>query len=605
MKRILMAVIALIATLLLISCGGTNDSSTDTGTDTGASEKASYTIKWVDEKGNEILSESVESGKTPSMSYTVSDTDEWDYTFCGWALSANGEILDSIPQANEDKTYYAVVSRIKKIYKVTFDTQGAGEIASQSLEYGTVPTKPEDPKMEGYRFVGWSTHKDGETSVDFTKAITQNVTYYAIWNKVIDVKGLLEALLTGYEFNPYLYIPESLRPDFSASLVDANGIIDDYSDFVDVSDIKYGFGEQWQMVLGNLEESLIFFNVLSVIESISATSITVFNNYFDENPSDTARHEFDVGIYSVTVDFDGEIISYILNFTTELPLFGEQTIQLCMSMSAETSERFARIQIGDANALAYKVTENSYEFAIKYAESRRAMFSIERDEDGNTYGKIYEFIGTSTADIISSAAEFYFTNEYASIIGNKADGMLGFEGYISELYRIEDGALLGYEVKESLLGVLEFNTLWFNLDDISGVSSIKYIPKDGENEAKIYINDLSSLWETKKVGVINSSRRFDIEMRTQYVYSYDAKNEKYIVHQIMVPMMFVQEEYLDTFESDVSSANDVNVSIDVDEDDIDKIIEDYKMLVPIFEENKDNTSSEDIVEYIGEKKELK
>ena len=100
----------------------------------------------------------------------------------------------------------------------------------------------------------------------------------------MNAKALLQALLSGYQLNPYSYIPESMLPTFSKNLVDADDLVSNYSGFVNVSNISYGFGEQWHMILDNLEQSKVFFNVLSVVEGLSATSISIFNNYFDKNP---------------------------------------------------------------------------------------------------------------------------------------------------------------------------------------------------------------------------------------------------------------------------------------------------------------------------------
>ena len=72
-----------------------------------------------------------------------------------------------------------------------------------------------------------------------------------------------------------------------------------------------------------------------------------------------------------------------------------------------------------------------------------------------------------------------------------------------------------------------------------------------------------------------ASRRFDIEFRTQYVYSYDATEEKYIEHKISVPMIFVQEEVYDDFVSDVKSANKITISVEIDENSVEQILEDY------------------------------
>ncbi len=63
-------------------------------------------------------------------------------------------------------------------YTVSFDTDGAGDIASQKVEEGKVATKPEDPAKTGYSFGGWY---NGETAFDFATAITSDVTLKAKW----------------------------------------------------------------------------------------------------------------------------------------------------------------------------------------------------------------------------------------------------------------------------------------------------------------------------------------------------------------------------------------------------------------------------------------
>ncbi len=582
---------------------GTNtDKNTDTDTDTDTSAPKKYSIVWFDENGNVLFSDDIVEGEAPSYSYEKTDTAEWDYTFEGWSLSQNGEVLNSIPNATEDARYFAIVSKVKQTYTVIFNSNGGSNVEAETVEYGALATLPSEPTYEGHKFISWCTDLNGENPVDFNTPITGNVEYYAIWNEVLDVKALLERLLEGYEINPYSYIPESMRLDYSANLVNVNDIIDNYSSFVNIEDISTGFGEQWHMVIENLEQSKIFFNVLSVVESLATTSITSFNNYFDKNPSDTAHHTFESSIYNVTINFDGESISYILDYTAELPVLGEQTVQIALSMDTETSERAVRIQLGDANALSYKILENSYEFAIKYLGVRRAMFSVARDDEGNVSGSIYEYLTVSSAEL-ASACDFYITEDYVSVVGNKASGMLGFTGYINELYDVNNGKLIGYEVQETLSSIV-YNTLWFDLKDINGINTIKYQEAEGKNPAKVFVNGSSTAWEAKKVGGISlkmASRRFDIEFRTQYVYTYNATEGKYSEHKINVPMIFVQEENYETFIADVKSTNDVTINILVDSNDVDKVLSDYDTLIPIFIENKDKITPDSIVSYIGEK----
>lgn len=611
MKKALLTLLLTLALLFtLCACGGNTDCTEHKDLDNDGkcdicqaemkdddeNEDVSYTVTWIDEKGNTIKTESVKEGSVPSYSYEVSDTAEWDYTFDGWKDTADGEILSSIPAASKDASYYASVSSVKQKYTVSFDSMGGSTVASQTVEYGSKASLPEPPSYEGHKFMGWSTSCDSVINADFESAVTGNVEYYAVWNKVLDVKSLLSSLLGGYKLNPLSFIPETMLENYSANLVESDGIVNDYADFVNVSDITYGHGEQWHMILKNINESQTFFNVLSVLDGLSTASITAFNNYFDQNPSDSGTHEFESGIYNVTIKFDSESLFYVLDYTANLPLLGEQTVQIALTMDIETGEKTVRIQLGDANALLYKVSENSYEFAIKYLGVRRAMFTVERNGDGSVSGKIYEHLTVSQVDI-ASAAEFYITNDYVSVVGNKANGLIGFTGYICELYNVKTGKLIGYEVQEKL-SALVYNTLWFDLKDIDGINSIKYQAKTDDSDAKIFVNGSSNEWTAKKVLL---SRRFDIEFRTQYVYSYDSATEKYVEHEIQVPMIFVQEDNYDTFVKDVKSTNNVEISVGVSNKDLIKILTDYDTLIPIFIENKDKVTSDLIIEYIGNK----
>ena len=515
----------------------------------------------------------------------------------------NTEETTDSSEETTDSSEVTTDSSVEQSFTVSFNTHGGSAVESQTVKYGEKATVPEEPTYEGHRFVGWSLDASGSTPVDFDKPITSDVVYHAVWNKTVDAKGLLLALLSGYTADPLSYIPESMRYDFSANLVEKSEIVNSYSSFVDVDDIRYGHGEQWHMALDNILQTQTFFDILTVVDTLSSASIAAFNNYFDENPADTAHYEFESGIYNVTIKFDGEVIFYVLDYTAEFPVVGEQSVQIALSMAMKTGEKNVRMQIGDANALAYRVTESSYEFAIKYGGARRAMFSIEEDEDGNVSGRIFEYLTVAGKDLTASTAEFYITEDYVSVVGNKASGLIGFTGYITELYDVKSGKMIAYEVQETLSSIV-YNTLWFNLDDVSGIKSFKYREKNGDTPAAVFVNGSSTQWEAKKVGGIGAkmlSRRFDIELRTQYVYSYDAATEEYVAHEIKVPMLFVQEENYDTLIDDVKSANRINISVTVNSGDLNKLLEDYDSLIPGFIETKDEITDDAIVEYIGER----
>ncbi len=605
MKKLLLIFLLIFSLCTMFSCGDTGDGgSGDSGS--GDEETVKYTVIWKDENGNELSRTEVESGNVPSYTYTKQDTAEWDYTVEGWSATSGGEVISSLPAVSAETTYYAVVSKVKQQYTVTFDTQGGSAVSSVTVDYGTAISAPEDaPKYTGHKFMGWSTSAESFVEVDFESAIVENKTYYAIWNEVVNIKALLGELLNGYKASPYSYIPETMRANYSTNHIDPEDVITDYSSSVAVGDILYGgFGQQWNMVIGNINQSQLFFTALSTVETVTTTALATFNNYLDENPDNVAHHSIASGIYSITLDFDGNTIYYVLDYTATLPVLGEQTVQIALSMDTETKDKSVRIQLGDANALTYKITENSYEFAVKYLGVRRAYFSISEDERGNVSGSIYEYLTVSGVEV-ASAAEFYVADGYAYAIGNKADGLVGFTGYICETYDAESGKLLGYEVQETL-SAITFNTLWFNIADIDGIDSIRYTEKTDTTDAAFYINGLSEAWATVKVGLLEdplrvSTRKFDIEFRTQYFYYYDTTEESYVELAVLVPMFFVQEEDFDGIEATVGNANDVTIEILTENADITAIMDAYDDYIPVFVENKELVTVDVILDFIGSK----
>ncbi|MBO5883768.1 MAG: hypothetical protein J6Q78_05125 [Clostridia bacterium] len=433
-------------------------------------------------------------------------------------------------------------------------------------------------------------------------------------NSNTSLVACLTTLLSEYKWSPKSVIPCKLRHDYEPNLLTSNQQNINYEGFVSVSDIpKNGIGEQWNMVTENLSEAQIFFNTLSVVDNLSTASVAAFEAFLDDNPSDTAHYQFEEGIYSVTIHCTPMTIEYVLDYTTNIPALGNQSIQIALSMNIPTKNKDVRVQIGDANAIAYTITQNKYTFAIKYLDlklgSRSALFEIVKNSDNTVTGHIYEYITVSSLEY-ASVADFYITDDYVTVVGNKASGIVGFEGYICELYSVASGKMIAYEVKEEMkvsgVGVT-YNTIWFDIDDVAGLTSIKHIPADPlkDEDKKIYVNGSSSVWETKNYGISGgakfASRRFDIEFRTQYFYYYDSENEKYEKVEIEVPMLFVQEEVYDDLIKDVKNTNNITISIKINTTDLSKLMSEYDSKIDLPRENKEKYSSSAIIEFIGNK----
>lgn len=482
-----------------------------------------------------------------------------------------------------------------KMYEIVFHPNGGSDIATIRAEEGALIEEPEKPTQEGKKFVGWCTNAELTVSATFPLTLTKNTELWAKWNTVVPIKGYLKELTEGYKLNPYSYIPEKMQPSGALTAQNPN---EDYSNFMSASAIPNGFGEQWHMITDNLNESMRFFKALQAVEGVTTTSVAAFNNWFDQNPSDTAHHSFLNGDYHVTVDYDGVLMQFVLDYAV-----AGQSIQIAMAMNMQSRDKTVRIQLGDANALTYTVGTNSYAFAIKYLGVRTAYFKVQKNADGTVTGQINEHLTVSGKGTHSSA-DFIITADYVSAVGNKASGIPGFTGYINELYDTATGKLLGYEVRETLKSIT-YNTLWFNLSDVEGFNSVKYREKTDSEDAAFFLNGSTKEWKYKLVGGLNpktASRRFDIEMRTQYFYVLAKDGSTYEEVAVKVPMLFVQAEQLETLTTDVAEKNSgLTLRVDTSSESLKKIQADYAILIDAFIEHKNAVTEEEIRKIIGEK----
>ena len=152
-----------------------------------------------------------------------------------------------------------------------------------------------------------------------------------------DLVAALRELLTGCTVDPASVIPETMLVDYRQNLVDPSELPDGYVSNVSVSDIPVaGSGEQWHMVLENLEQSALFFDMLAVVDTLTTVSVQTFETFFDKNPEETAIHTFEESIYSVTIHYDDDTVAYALDYTANIPVLGEQKVQIALSLDRQT-----------------------------------------------------------------------------------------------------------------------------------------------------------------------------------------------------------------------------------------------------------------------------
>ncbi|MBP5444537.1 MAG: hypothetical protein J6Y28_00055 [Acholeplasmatales bacterium] len=432
------------------------------------------------------------------------------------------------------------------------------------------------------------------------------------------VKDYLSRLTQVEEATAYDYLPPAMSPTYSANIVTESSITYDFTSFVNVSSINQaGFGEQWQMVVENINQSVEMAKVFNIVQTALGAATNAVDIYITNSYADEMNYQFEGNDYNGLSAYANGILIFNINITTSVnvPIAGsiKPTIKMAYDLTNDSKETY--ISLGDSFKIKYVISDNSYEMATTYGitlfghnGSRSSYLSITK-EDEKTVGHIYEYTTLDGSDKIQACADFYIENGYVSVVGNKSSGMTGFDGYINELYLANSGRLLGYEVREQLTiaGVSgKYNTIWFNIWDIQGINNVKVTDKSKDNKSDrstvdVYLNNSETLFSpTYNKLIIKTSRKYDIEFRTRYYYTYDSTNETYVANAVNVPMFFIQEgDNFDSFTTDMLADNSITASVSLNKTYLDKILADYSTLIDIFIRNKDLMSSEQIIAYLN------
>ena len=164
-----------------------------------------YYITWnVNGTETKVL---IEKGATPEYEGATPEKpeDDYVYTFKGWATSADGEALETIPAAAEDVTYYAVFDKTLAQRTLTIsykyeDGNKAAEDRQITLAKNSIygKTETESPEIDGYLpDMFWFAGK-------LTENTQLTVTYKAadVWDGTSVAEGYESG--TGTEADPYI-----------------------------------------------------------------------------------------------------------------------------------------------------------------------------------------------------------------------------------------------------------------------------------------------------------------------------------------------------------------------------------------------------------------
>lgn len=421
-----------------------------------------------------------------------------------------------------------------------------------------------------------------------------------VWKIIPDLSDLAADIV-----NSFLKVPdvwEFLPESFSLENKVYNGNTEiDFTDFVSVSSLpRVAFGKQMNVVYSTLLEMDSTLGYLRYVYGSANAIIGFYQTFINSNPDNYATYEktTDNFTFKIVLD-DSNYQMYISYSSAAIELSYELATQKC----------YGRIELSNANVFKYEMSQDELTLAVKLLGLSLTEMHFER-ANNVVSGYVYEYTGTENHNIKTSAL-IKIDQNYTSIISNKREtDDLAIEGYL-EVYSNTTGNLVGCEVKETVSSV-KYDTCWFNLWDVSNINTIKVIDEtNGTNADTIYINGSDNPIKTKPVGGFSgrfASRRFDIEMKDLYLYIYNQGNERYEKVAISLPMLFVQNDFIDSFSSDFYDKNEstgaINpTTITMNASDSSYMFAEYSSLIDEYLVIKENVTYASIVEYIGDKNE--
>ncbi len=418
-----------------------------------------------------------------------------------------------------------------------------------------------------------------------------DLTLTASFKIKADLSGLANAVINAFGDVPeaWSFLPES----FGTENFVIEGDLPTYVDFTNVSDIPTNYiGKQMNVVYGLLNKCDTALGYVNTVHGAFNVIEQVYQTFLSNSPDDYSTFTGSAGAFSFTI-VTGE---------TEYLLYAEVGgVNVLLTANLEDSSYGARIQLTETTVLKYEVNESGLKIALNVLNTSSTQVEFVRDAENTAAvnGYIYEYLTIAGKELMGTSAYLHVGEEYTTVVGTKGDFIPSADGRNCEVYSNETGRLVGTEVSECAAeGKLAYDTLWYNLADISGIVSIKKVDKlNVLNPDTIYINGSNDSIHTKNVSLTDWSRRFDIEFKTVCAYQIDSETGEYVLVEYEVPMMFIQEAYADDFANDFLDKNKITVALTASDGAKEAVGYGYHTLVAVYNTIKESVTQQDIIDY--------
>lgn len=421
-----------------------------------------------------------------------------------------------------------------------------------------------------------------------------------VWRIIPDVSQIALNVLNSLMKvpNPWEFLPESFALENKAYT--GNTEID-FTEFVNVSSLpKVAMGKQMNVVYSTLLDVDTALSYLRYVYGSFNIIVNFYQDFINSNQDNYSSYE------KVTDNFAFKIV---LDESDYQMYISYNSVAIELSFELDTQKCYGRIQLSNSNVIKYEMAEDDLTVAVNILGLSLTKLHFERNEN-EVSGYLYEYYGTEAHNIKTSAL-IKVDENYTTIISNKREtDDLNIEGYM-EIYKNSTGNLVGAEVKETVKSI-KYETSWFNIWNVININTIKVINEtNGSNLDTIYINGSENPIKTKLVGGVSGrtlSRRFDIEMKDMFLYTYNQDEQKYEKVKITIPMLFVQNDFIDTFAEDFYEKNQSTGAINptnivMNSADATFMFGEYSTLIDEYIVIKEQVTYQSIIDYIGNKNE--
>lgn len=432
-----------------------------------------------------------------------------------------------------------------------------------------------------------------------------------------EIKAAAKEIVSSFNKTPqpWEFLPDTFQPQYKL-LTDAQAaafagtetqeVENAYENFVNVTDIPVNYiGKQMNVVYGVLNSMQTALGYVQKAQAGLNALETAYVEFIQKNPDNYSVFEDTEGSFKYRINISGRNYDLSVNV-------GNVGIRFFADKTDETAPIYgAWVQLNPSTVLKYETTgEENLKIALVVAGSASAQVEFVK-KDGKTAGYIHEFLYAVDKQVTATSALLTVSENYTAVVGTKGDFIPTAGGRNCEVYSNATGYLVGTEVKETMKttvgGSGVYDTLWYNLRDLSGVNSIKKEDnQNGSNPDTVYINGYAEAIGSMEVDrlKLDFSRRFDIEFKTVYAWRKTVNAdgiEEYEKAEFEAPMLFVQEKCSDTFEEDFSKENKDyltgTVSLNVSAADKQAVNAGYYDLLPAYEEIKESVTHGDIIDY--------